>query len=53
MTPGFLYVNKHKEGIKKLNQQNNRLNTTNLTDELCKIGKNEINCTVENIILNW
>ena len=34
------------------NFQNNRLNTTNLTGELCKIGKNKIDFKVENI-LNW
>lgn len=40
--PGFLYVNKHKKRNIKLNFQNNRLNTTNLTCELCKIGKDNI-----------
>ena len=48
----FLYVNKHKKGIKKLNIQNNRLNTTNLIGKLYKIGKDKIIHTVENITLN-
>lgn len=50
--PGFLYVNKHKKRNIKLNFQNNRLNNTNLTGELCKIGNDKIIRTVENIVLN-
>ena len=34
----------------KLNFQNNRFNTTNLTGKLCKIGKDKIIHTVEKIV---
>ena len=47
----MLISTKKKQSI-KLNFQNNRLNTANLTGELCKIGKDKITCTVENIVLN-
>ena len=55
MMPGDLYVNKYKKKKKsiKLSFQNNRLNTTNLPGELCKIGKDKINCIIKNIVLNW
>ena len=45
------YKKKKKKNI-KFNFQNNRLNTTNLTGELCKIRKDKIICTIENIIIN-
>ena len=45
---GFLYVNKHKKEYKT----HSRVNTTNLTGNLCKIGKDKIIHTVENIVLN-
>ena len=44
----FKYVKKKKKNKTniKLNFQNNGLNTTNLTDKLCKIEKAKINCNV-------
>ena len=53
MIPGFLYVNNHKKRKIKLNFQHNRLSTINLTGELCKIGKDKVFPTLEDIILNW
>ena len=54
--PGFYMlistIKKKKKNI-KLNFQNIRLNTKNLTSELCKIWKDKIICIVENIVLNW
>ena len=38
---------------KKINFMNNRLDTINLTGDLCKIGNDKIIRTVENIVLNW
>ena len=52
MMSGFFYVKEHKKYM-KLNFQNNKLDITNLIDELCKIGKNKIIHTIENIFLNW
>ena len=46
MMPRFYTLVSIKWNI-KINFQNNRLNTTNLTGELCKIGKKTINRTVE------
>ena len=51
MMPGYYVSISTKINI-KINFQNNRLKTTNLIGELCKIGNDKINCTVENIILN-
>ena len=36
----------------KVSFQNNRANITNVTGELCKIGKNKVINTVESIVLN-
>ena len=50
----FLYMlisTKKKKNI-KLNFQNNWLNITNLASELCKIEKDKIIRTIENIFLN-
>ena len=50
MMPLFFYFNKHQ---KIRNIQNNRLNTINLSGDLCKITKDKNIRTVEDIILNW
>ena len=48
MMPGILHVNKHKKKKNiKLNFWNNKLNRTNLTGKLCKIGNNKIIHTIE------
>ncbi len=51
MIPGFFFYRliSTKKNVND-NFQNNRLNITNLTGELCKIGKNKINFKVENIL---
>ena len=48
----YLLISTKKTRNIKINFQNNRLNTTNLTGELCKIGKDKIIHIVENIVLN-